>query len=160
MVPSTRCGLVWTSRGRKGAGVSGAVHCSKADTAALSWEGGRQSFRPFTAFWDFNLLFSTVLRASVPWAQPAVSAGGSPSPPARARLVQRDSEDESRALHPAAEDSFGERGIWGCRLEHKWDDRFLDYSTGLWAWPHPKMMLTALLLLVAGADRSKVSGSQ
>lgn len=125
------------SWGRKGAGVSDAVQRNKPGVAALAQEGCRQSFGPFTAFWDLNLLFSTLLSASLPRAQAAVSSGGSPSPPARARLVQRDSENESQALHPADEDNFGEGGLWSCRLEHKRGEWFLEQSTGLWALVSP-----------------------
>lgn len=114
------------SWGREGAGVSNAVQCNKPGVAALAQEECRQSSRSFTAFCDLNLLFSTLPSASLPRVQPAVSAGGSPSPPARARLVQRDREEESQALQPVDEDNFWERGIRGCRLEHKRGDWFLD----------------------------------
>lgn len=66
---------------------------------------------------NLNLLFPTLTGASLPRAQPAVSAGCSPFPPARARVQDSsDSAEESQALHPEDEDGFGEGGNWGCRV--------------------------------------------
>lgn len=68
-------------------------------------------------FGNSNLLFPTLTGAPLPRAQLAVSAGCSPFPPARARLQDSsDSAEESQALHPEDEDTFGEGEIWGCRV--------------------------------------------
>lgn len=88
MVQSEALGVVSSgpsqSWGRKGVGVSDDIQCNNPGVAALAQEGGRQSFRSFTAFWDLNLLFPTLTSASLLRAQPAVLPGGSPSPPAKA----------------------------------------------------------------------------
>lgn len=78
-----------------------------------------------------------------------MSADGSPSPPARARLVRRDGEDK---------DNLGVGGIWRCKLERKRGNWVLEQSARLWAWPHPKTMVIELLLLVAGANGAEVLG--
>lgn len=100
-------------------------------------------------FGTLTLLFPTLSSTSLPRVQPAVSADGSPSPPARARLVRRDGEDK---------DNLGVGGIWRCKLEHKRGNWVLEQSARLWAWPHPKTTVIELLLLVAGASGAEVLG--